>query len=155
MNLVEIRLVGLPLKIHQSALQHSDEVMREFSHLLEGEAASHAPGRLIVLDRILQERYRSFTEGANAELDSAIEQGQDTCDITIQIPDDAGPAAIEMAELWDEVDRYCEAGEYLLALRSEPAVAAYRRWILEEFAHQASGSPPRSWSQWHAGAAGT
>jgi hypothetical protein len=92
-RLVEIRLTGIPLALHARTAQHSDEVMREFAHLLDGAGATHAPARLITLDRILQERFNGFTEAQSAELDEAVARGEDSFDVTFQVPDEVGPAA--------------------------------------------------------------
>jgi hypothetical protein len=146
--LVEVRLLRIPLDIHQQATEHTSEVMREFAHLTEARADAYVPARLIALDRELEERYTGFTEATSNELDEAITRGDTELDLTFTLPSDAGQAAIELGDMWDEVDRFCEEGKYLLALRTPPLVVAYRRWFLGEFARQASGELPLSWPDW-------
>lgn len=147
-GLGEVHLMRIPLDIHRQTAEHSSEVMREFAHLAERGADSHVPSRLISLDRALQERYAGFTNTTSSELDEAVARGDAEIDLTFTLPKDSGQAANELGEMWDEVDRYCEEGKYLLALRTPPLLVAYRRWFLGEFSRQASGEPPRSWPDW-------
>ena len=147
MGLVEVRLIGIPLALHARTAQHSDEVRREFAHLADDPGSSHAPARLIALDRTVQDRFSGFTEVTSAELDAAIERGDDTFDATFLVPEEVGSAARELDALWDEVDRYCEEGQYLLSLGSDEETVAYRRWVLGEFERQAAGAPPESWQE--------
>lgn len=154
MTLVEVHLIGIPLDVHREAAEHSAEVLREFSHLAEGPAASHAPARLIELNRVLQERFGGFTQAASAELDAALAERRPSLDLVFSVPSEVGQGARDLAELWDEVDRYCEEGDYLLALRTPPRAVAYRRWFLEEFERQAAGEPATSWPDWERAAAG-
>lgn len=147
-GLVEVRLLGIPLDIHQQATEHTSEVMREFAHLSEASADSHVPARLIALDQALQQRYTGFTDATSNKLDEAIARSDSELDLTYTLPRDVGQAAAELDEMWNEVDRYCEEGKYLLALRTPPLVVAYRRWFLGEFSRQASGKPPLSWPDW-------
>lgn len=148
MNLVEVRLVELPLDLHREAAEHSAEVLREFSHLAEGPSASHAPARLVELNRVLQVRFGGFTESTSSELDAALADQRRSIDLVFTLPPDVGQAAQELADLWDEVDRYCQEGDYLLALRTPPGPRAYRSWFLREFVRQAAGEPPTSWPEW-------
>ena len=145
---MEIHLKGVPLAIHQRAGQHSAEVMREFAHLVEGPGAAHAPARLIVVDRVLQEQYQRFSQGTSEQLEAALLRGDSETDLVYTVPREAGRAAAAFGQLWDEVDAYCEEGKYLLVLRSAPDVAGYRRWVMGEFVRQAAGEPPISWSEW-------
>jgi hypothetical protein len=148
--LVSVRLLRIPLDIHQQATEHTAEVMREFAHLAEAGADSHVPARLLALDRALQERYLGFTEATSSELDEAIARGEAELDLTFTLPTHVGQAAEELDGMWNEVDRYCEEGRYLLALRAPPLVVAYRQWFLGEFKRQASGEPPLNWPEWSA-----
>jgi hypothetical protein len=146
--LLDVHVLRIPLDIHQQATEHTAEVMREFGHLAEASSDSHVPARLIALDRALQERYTGFTEATSSEVEEAIARGDTEIDVTFKLPRDAGEAAGELNGMWDEVDRYCDEGRYLLALRTPPLVVAYRRWFLGEFIRQASGEPPLSWPDW-------
>jgi hypothetical protein len=147
-GLVQIRLLRIPVDRHQEATEHSAEVMREFAHLADGAGSANVPARLIALDRIMQERFRGFTEATARELEEAIRRGDTEIDVTFEVPPEAGTAAGEVASMWDEVDRYCEDGRYLLALRTPPRLVTYRQWFLGEFTRQATGRLPTSWPEW-------
>jgi hypothetical protein len=147
-GLVEIRLIGVPLAIHQRAGEHSAEVMREFAHVTEGPGAAHAPARLILVDRGLQEQYHRFSGGTDDQLEAAVARGDAETDLVYTVPKEAGPAAAAFGRLWQEVDAYCAEGKYLLVLQSPPDVSAYRRWVLGEFVRQTAGEPPLSWTDW-------
>ena len=147
-DLVEVRLKAVPLAIHRQAGEHSAEIMREFAHLVEGTGVTHAPARLVALDRVLQEQYHRFTQGTSEQLDAALLRGDSETDLTYTVPVEAGKAAEAFGKLWDEVDAYCAEGRYLLALQSPPDVAGFRRWVLGEFRRQTAGEPPLSWADW-------
>ncbi|HEX4863537.1 MAG TPA: hypothetical protein VFV02_05670 [Acidimicrobiales bacterium] len=146
--MVEIHLVGIPVAMHQAATEHAAEVMREFGHLAEVADEAHVPSRLVALDRDMQARFSHFTEDTSSKLDDAIARGATEVDLVYTIPSDAGDAAVELGDMWREVDRYCEDGRYLLALRTPPVVRAYRDWFLGEFSRQARGGAPVSWGAW-------
>lgn len=150
MSLVEVSLLGVPLGLHRVTVEHSAEVMREFSHLVEGPTASHAPARLIELNRVLEERFSPFTRAATDELEEALASDRDTIDLVFSLPAEAGEAARQVGGLWEEVDRYCENGEYLLALRTPPEARLYRDWFLGEFVRQVAGEAPTGWAEWRA-----
>ena len=151
MNLVQIHLVGLPIDIHGEAAEHAAEVMREFSHLLEGAETGNTPARLLALDQELSRRYADFTQESNDDLEAAAARGERSVDVIFTIPADAGQAARELADMWDEVDRFCAGGQYLLTLKTPPRALAYRNWLLGEFSRQTEGRPPISWADWQAG----
>ena len=147
-GLVPIRLLRIPVDLHQEATEHSAEVMREFAHLADGAGAPNVPARLMALDRMMQERFQDFTEASANELQDAVARQVAEIDVTFEVPADVGAAAEEVAAMWEEVDRYCEEGRYLLTLRTPPMVVAYRDWFLGEFSRQAAGAPPTSWPEW-------
>ena len=149
-DVVEVRLVGLPLEVHREALEHSDEVRREFAHLAEGTDPSHVPARLLALHRDLSARYAPFTAATGNQVAEAMARGDSTMDVVYRVPTDAAGAARQLTDLWEEVDRYCEAGQYLLALRTPPRVLAYRSWFVEQFISQSAGADPVDWPTWSA-----
>lgn len=147
-SMVEIHLAGIPVDLHQQATEHAAEVMREFGHLAEVAEETNVPSRLMALDREMQAKFSNFMVDTSSELDDAIGRGETEVDLTYTIPRDAGDAAVELAKMWKEVDRYCEEGRYMLALRTPPGVRAYRDWFLGELSRQAYGAAPVSWADW-------
>jgi hypothetical protein len=148
MQLIQVRLIGIPLSLHQRSMEHGAEVLREFSHIEADPSATHAPARLLALHRSLQDKYRSFSRGIYSDLDAAVARGDEAVDLSFTVPAEAAHTAKDIADLWEEVDRYCEQGQYLLALSTPPDLAAYRRWFLEQFSNQVAGGDPVSWTAW-------
>jgi hypothetical protein len=144
-DLVEIRLIGLPVEIHRRAAEHSDELQREFALLRASSAAgADIPDRLLALIDELGTRYRGFTEGTQQELLDALERGDESIDLVYRVPRDVGDAVERLTGLLDEADAYCRNGD-LLTLATPDEAAAYRRWFLTEFQRQAGGEAPTPW----------
>ena len=151
-ELVEVRIIGLPPLLARQARQHFDELSREFLHLANSdEDLRHdVPSRLLALSEDVRARFAGFGD-ANAELmEEAASRGEGSIDMTYRLPEAAGPAAAELDALLDEVDEYCEAGEYLLTLKTPPDALAYRKWFLRQFADQVAGAAPTSFAEWQA-----
>jgi hypothetical protein len=149
-ELVTVRIVGLPVPLHVRTAEHTDELMREFTYLRaqsDDPSAPTVPARLLDLVEELGGRYSGFTAGTQAELEAAIAEGRPTVDLAYQVPRDVAPASSHLRDLLDAADDFCREGEHLLTLASPDDVVAYRRWFLDEFVRQAAGGePPRPWA---------
>jgi len=147
-ELCTIRIVGLPLRLHATSSEHSDELMREFTYLRaqatdpEGE---DVPARLLALVDELQQRFGGFSSAPSAAIDEAIAAGEETLDVEYVVPRSVGAACLELDALLDEADRFCAEGTYLLTLVTPPEAIAYRKWFLSEFVRQSDGEPPSPW----------
>lgn len=147
-DLVDIHLVGLPLRDQQLAAQHFDELLREFTMLeLADGSGQGVPARLIRLREQLNSRFERFTAGVAAVIQAAHDRGDNTVDVTYQVPPDVAEAAIELGALLDEADGFCRQGDHLLTLATPEPALRYRRWFLGEFARQAAGDPPLPFSR--------
>jgi hypothetical protein len=144
-EIVEVRLLGLPLDVHRRTTEHQDEVTREFQ--LIAIDPSTAPARLIALGEELQERYAGFTAEPSAELERALAGAGSTVDLVYRVPASAVDAVLELNDVLDEVDAYCEAGG-MLALAASEEARSYRRWFLAQFLDQIGGADPVPWSEW-------
>jgi hypothetical protein len=155
-GLVEIRIVGLRPDLAREAQEHFDELSREFLHLANSdERIRHeVPGRLLALSDALRARFSRFTDANQALIDAAAARGDRTIDLVFRVPPETGPAALELADLLDEADRYCESGDYLLTLRTPPGALAYRRWYIAQFVDQVKGGTAVPFEDW-ASAQGT
>jgi hypothetical protein len=152
-ELVDVHLVGIPLRLQEEATEHFAELMREFTHLAAGqEDTDHqdVPARLLALQAALDGRFVAFTQAQQDEMEAAIARGDGTLDQHYRLPAEAGTAAAELDAMLDEADAYCAAGDYLLTLTTPPGALAYRRWLLGQFADQAVGRPAVSWPDWAA-----
>lgn len=150
-ELVRVALVGLPVPLAARAQEHFDELSREFFLMTSSGAQHHrVPVRLLELVEQLTSQYGGFTSEQSAALDRAIRDGVPTLDLEYRVPAAAAAGTAQLAELLDEVDDYCRAGEHLLTLETPPECVEYRRWYLGQFVDQIAGRPPVPWDQWRA-----
>lgn len=143
-DLVTVRILGLPLDVMQRSSEHTDELLREFA-LIREEGSEHVPARLLALVEELRGRFGSFSESARQAMLAAMERGDETIDLSYEVPPAVAAAARQLSTLLDEADDFCRAGE-LLTLATLPEGVAFRRWYLDEFQRQVDGQPPRPWS---------
>ena len=148
-ELVEVRLLGLPLDVYRRSAEHHDELQREFALITEGRREDvggddAVPARLLALIADLVVRFSGFTAGTTTELRAAAARGDASIDLTYLLPAEVGPAAREFDHMLDEADEFCRAGD-LLTLASPPDVLAFRRWFLGEFVAQLAGAKPTPW----------
>jgi hypothetical protein len=150
-DLVEVRLIGIPLSIHRSASEHQDGLKREFALITSqaGVEPAGVPARLLSLSRELDERFQSFTAGPTVALEEALERGEEQIDLLFMVPRTAAEAASKLADLLAEADAYCLTGKDLLTLVAPGTVVIYRNWLLDEFVRQINGEQPRPWSSLH------
>ena len=152
MTLLEVHLIGIPLRLQAEATEHFDELAREFAHLAAGQEGPHqdVPERLLALQAALDERFSGFTQAQRDETAAALDRGDESLDLSYRVPQEAGLAAAALDAMLDEADAYCAAGEFLLTLQTPPGALAYRRWLLGQFTGQLSGAPPVAWPDWAA-----
>ncbi|MFL6239766.1 MAG: hypothetical protein ACJ735_09805 [Actinomycetes bacterium] len=153
--LCEVHVLQLPVAIWRNAQQHTDELLREFSLIVEqihqeGEGGSAAPVRLLRLVDELSATYSQFSTSQEEALFAAAADGTESLDLVYEVPRSVGPAAQHLADLLDEVDDYCRAGQHLLTLAAPTEVVRFRRWFLDEFMRQADGHEATPWPQYPA-----
>ena len=158
-ELVTVRILGLPVPLAMAGQEHFDELSREFLHLANADQAvrDEVPGRLLALSDDLRSRFSGFTESNEQLLDAAAARGDERVDLVYEVPAEVGPFAQQLGDMLDEADRYCAEGEYLLTLTTPPEQLAYRQWYLDQFISQSAGGPAVSFDDWVAareGAAG-
>ena len=144
-GLVEVRLIGFPLQVHQRATEHHEELMREFQLLaIDPPAGKDVPRRLVDLVGELSATYSSTTAPADAVRDAARARGEETVDLTYYVPPEAAEACVRLERMLDEADEFCRADQLLTLAAPEEAVA-FRRWYLGEFTAQIAGAAPTPW----------
>ena len=144
-ELVTVRILGMPLDVMQRSAEHSDELLREFALIRGEEGSDHVPARLLALIEELRGRFGSFSEGPRRDMQDAWERGEETIDLSYEVPPAVGAAARQLGALLDEADEFCRAGD-LLTLATPPEGVTFRHWYLDEFQRQVGGQPPRPWS---------
>lgn len=143
---VTVKIVNLPLVVLQRSREYHDALMREFALItLDDEHGSAVPKRLLDLTDEVRARFQAFTTRTTEEIDAALERGDIAIDVEFELPAAAADAAERLAELLDEADDFCRAGD-LLTLATAPDVRAFREWYLGEFIRQCRGEPPRAWA---------
>jgi hypothetical protein len=148
-ELIEVRLLGVPIALRERSTQHGDGLLREMT-LIAQQAAddSDVPARLVRLAAEVRDTYSMFTVHANAEMDAAAEAGVESVDVVYRVPRSVATMCRHILEVIEEADAYCRQGQYLLTLATPPDVLAYQRWIVGEFIRQPSGEPPLSWGDY-------
>ena len=61
------------------------------------------------------------------------------------LPEAAGPACVQLAEMLDEADDYCRVGHHLLTLATPDEIRTFRSWYLGQVRDQLAGAPPEPW----------
>jgi hypothetical protein len=147
-GLVRIRLLDLSLEAYRHSAEHHDELLREFALIQSREPSEGhtVPRRLLTLIDTLTSEYGGMTAVPRADLDTAIERGDETVDLTYVMPVSVGPALTHLVDLLRETDQYCRHGD-LLTLAPPADAVAFREWFLLEFVNQVQGRPPTPWPQ--------
>lgn len=156
-DLVTIELVDFPLPVYGRALEHNMELVREFSLIALGQRDGHRPelpGRLLAVIDSLTRDYAGITEAADARRDEALESGLESVDLVYVVPSSAAEACRALRAVLDEADAFCEAGEALLTLSTEPEARQFRNWYFDEFIAQIGGAEPTPWPEYTRVAAG-
>ncbi|PPK92296.1 hypothetical protein CLV92_11542 [Kineococcus xinjiangensis] len=151
-DLAEVRLLRIPLRLRARSAQHGEELMRELA-LIQIGAQQHArehveesvPQRLLDLAAEAQTTYGAFSAAPDAEMAAALERGEEDLDVTYRVPRHVGPFVRRMRGILEEADEYCRQGEHLLTLAAPADVAAYRRWLFDQFERQIAGEDPQPW----------
>lgn len=141
-----VRLLQLPAALHVELSAHHDELLREFRLLSDVADPGSVPARLITLFEDLRRRLDLSTDEQNDQIEQAALARIEAIELTYEMPADAGPVALQVDAVLDEVEEYCQRGE-LMTLASPPKLTAYRRWLLGEIAAQVAGAPPTPWPE--------
>lgn len=150
-ELHEVRLEGIPLDLQRETQEITDALIREFELIRHSpHAEGSLPARLVALVEELSGRFDAFTSEPREQLEAALGSNEQTVDLRYRIPVEAGEAATRLADLLDEADVYCEAGEHLVTLAAPERVRNYRRWFLRQFPEQIAGGPARRYDPDHA-----
>lgn len=152
-----VLLLNVPLDVYARAVQWHADLMREFALITIGEASGTArddagdgvtvAGRLLDVVTELRGRYEALTTPAVQQLWEAHRRGEESADVAYRLPAEAAEDVQHLGELLDEVDEFSRSGE-LLILAAPCEVAAFRRWLLDEFARQLGGADPTPWPTW-------
>ena len=142
-------LLGYPVALGMSAVEHVEDWMREFSLMAlgreEGTASSEVPNRLQAMVETLTRRYGAELSEPDRLRAAAAARGDATVDLPYPAPPESAGVVVAWREMLAEVDEYCDA-EDLLTLRRSPEQVRLQDWVCDEFLRQLRGEPPRPWS---------
>lgn len=150
-DLVEIRILQLPVEVWARAREHAEALQREFALIDTGRetAASgmhEVPQRLLDVIAAVRAQYAGVGTPQEEQMYDAEASGKPVLDeLVYQVPPAMAEAVRALEKVFDEADEYCRAGQHLLTLETPAESLAYRRWFLGEFARQIAGEPPMSW----------
>ncbi len=145
---VSVQLVGFPLSVYARSLEHTTELIREFSLIALGgqdRQSPALPARLLAIVDTLTRDYAGITDAADARRDEALEAGLETVDLTYQVPPAAAAACRALLAVLDEVDEFCRSGDALLTLATSPESRKFREWYFDQFIAQIAGAKPTPW----------
>lgn len=145
-TVVEVRLLGVPVRVLAASREHHDGLMREFRLLAlsGGLPGGKAPARLVELTHVLGERFAAARARPDAEVDTALDRGEATVDLVYVVPAAAAAAARQLEALMREADEFCR-DEQLMTLARSPVLRAFADWYLAQFVDQIAGQPARAW----------
>lgn len=150
-DLVEVRILDLPVDVWVRAQEHIDGLLREFTLMIAGARSDSrlaVPTQLVTLIDTLQRDYAAVISEQERQIVAASAAGDQSIDLTYNVPTRAAEAAEAIGAAFDAADDFCRSGEHLLTLATPPDALAFRRWYLGEFSRQIAGEPPLSWPQW-------
>lgn len=148
-ELLEVRLLQVPVPLWSQAQQVTDELLREFAlaaSQADDDDHRHLPTRLTMLMNTLTQRFEGVSTEQERQLMDAAAAGDEVIDeLVFRVPAEAGPASQALGDMLDEADVYCQEGQHLLTLAAPEDVVRFRRWYLWSFIDQVSGGKPVAW----------
>jgi hypothetical protein len=142
-DMLEIRLLGMPVELFAHLRRHFNELGRELRLLALSDPARY-PLAVDFSETYLQVEYERRQVAGIDHLDQAMHEGDETVDLTYVAPPTA-PAT--MRHLGDLIHRvYAElSGTVLLSVSPPDDLIALADWYLGEFSRQATGESPAPW----------
>jgi anti-anti-sigma factor len=146
---VQLELLNFPVDRFQRARQHAAAVQRELDVLrVDGDRDGRVPRRSDEIVADLDTRFTGYRATMDT-LDSLVAQGADHADVMIPVlgePEERAAAIQALADLLDEVDAYCEAGDQLLTIVTPPDLREFRTWLFAQVIGQLRGAAPAPWA---------
>ena len=153
-DLVEVRILEMPLDILRASQQHSEELMRELTLVAEQlrqEGTHGLPIRFVDVAQELTTTYGSLGVAQEATIAEAMAAGERVLhELVYRLPPALGAVVRHLDDLFDEADDYCRSGEHLLTLCASPPVVALRKWFFSEVERQIGGAAPTAWPEYRA-----
>lgn len=145
---MQLELLNFPVDRFQRAIQHAAAVQRELDVLRVEDRAGRLPRRSDDIVGDLDARFTGYRATMDT-LDHLVAQGVDHADVEIPVLGDAEERATAiqaLADLLDEVDAYCDAGDQLLTIVTPPDLREFRSWLFAQVIGQLRGAAPVPWT---------
>ena len=140
-------LKDFPLRIWDRGRQHQDEVLREFTLMLEGQRSgqtSHAPQALVDLAEMFTRQFGPLIDQVTLAREQALARGEDRFDSEVTLPAGIPQLLQQVRSVLESVDEYCRTGD-LLTLERSPESRRLFEWTAEELTRQYEGGEPTPW----------
>lgn len=141
-------LRDFPLRVWSRSRQHSDEVMREFMLMLEGERSGQTsldvPRALVDLASMFTTQFGPLLDQLYATREQALAEGRDRMDSEVALVPGTPELLTRVREVMEAVDEYCRTGD-LLTLERDKTQRQLFDWTLAELVAQYEGREPTAW----------
>ncbi|HVR33766.1 MAG TPA: hypothetical protein VMS74_13790 [Acidimicrobiia bacterium] len=144
-ELLPVELRKVPVALWNESRRWFEELLREFAVVATSSPETHVPRQLLDFVEDVRSRFSRFSESTNMTLEEAHADGRSHIDLSLRLPAEAGPIALELYEHVLRADEFCRAGQ-LLTIELSERVRVYVEWYLGEVASQLQGGEPVPWS---------
>ncbi|HSJ28809.1 MAG TPA: hypothetical protein VLB67_11405 [Acidimicrobiia bacterium] len=141
-----VALRNIPVDAWNDSRRWMEELLREFTVIASSDSGAGVPRALLAFVEETTARFSHLNQDTNLELEAAQAAGRSHIDLTLQLPEEARTAALE---LWNHILRaaeFCREGDLLITAPTE-RMWAFLRWYLHQVADQLAGGGPAPWDQ--------
>jgi hypothetical protein len=140
---VEVRILGVPLRLYVGFQQHFRELRREVRLLAIAHEADYPLAKS--LSDLFGTLERQLRDGIGlSDLEGALAQQAEIADLFVRMPREAATTLRSFVDLLDVADEFCRQ-ERLLSLARTEEQREFQRWFLGEYIRQAAGALPEPW----------
>ena len=140
---VEVRILGVPLRLYVGFQQHFRELRREVRLLAIAHEADYPLAKS--LSDLFGTLERQLRDGIGlSDLEGALAQQTEIADLFVRMPREAATTLRSFVDLLDVADEFCRQ-ERLLSLARTEEQREFQRWFLGEYIRQAAGALPEPW----------
>ena len=141
-------LKDYPVRLWAESRQHTDELLREFTLMLDGERTGQTdlevPRSLVELAASFTERFGPLMDEMTSAREAALDAGADRMDSEVALPQGTPDLLAQVRRVLDAVDDYCRNGNLLTLERSAHARRLFD-WTYDELVRQYEGGDPTPW----------
>ena len=140
---VDVRILGVPLRLYVGFQQHFRELRREVRLLAIAHESDYPLAKS--LSDLFGTLERQLRDGIGlSDMEGALSQQVDVADLAVRMPRDAAATLRSFVDLLDVADEFCRQ-ERLLSLARTEEQRDFQRWFLGEYIRQAAGADPQPW----------